>query len=400
MSKSVLLIITGSIAAYKSLDIIRRLREHGVSVTCVLTSAGVQFVTPLSLASLSGNPVYGDLFSLKDETEMGHIRLSREHDVIAVVPASADIIAKMATGRADDLASTTLLAANKPILLAPAMNTHMWEHPATQRNIAQLRKDSIHIIEPEEGELACGETGYGRLAAEETIVSAILGHLDNQRALTGIKALVTSGPTYESIDPVRFIGNRSSGKQGHAIAQALAEAGAEVTLITGHVHVPDPAQVRVVRVETAEEMLAASLLALPVDVAVCCAAVSDWRAKKTLAHKIKKRVNASPPVIELTPNPDILQTLATLKKKRPSLVIGFAAETELLKKNAEIKLHDKGCDWIIANDVSGGKVLGKDDTSALLVTAEGNEEWANVSKQELARRLAGRIVQHLGEKHA
>jgi phosphopantothenoylcysteine decarboxylase/phosphopantothenate--cysteine ligase len=392
VSKSVLLIVTGSIAAYKSLDVIRRLRERNVKVTCVLTKGGAEFVTPLSLASLSGNPVYGDLFSLKDETEMGHIRLSRAASLIAVVPASADIIAKMAAGNADDLATATLLASDKPIVIAPAMNERMWEHPATKRNIAQLKKDGIQFIAPDAGALACGEIGQGRLAGVDTIVSSIMERLGGEGRLKGLSALVTSGPTFEAIDPVRFIGNRSSGKQGHAIAAALADAGVSVTLIAGPTSQPDPQDVKIVRVETAEEMLAACKGALPADIAVCCAAVSDWRAKKPLDHKLKKRANDSPPEIELAFNPDVLATLATLKAKRPKLVIGFAAETESVVRNAAEKRTQKGCDWIVANDVSQGKVFGKDETHAFLITAKGSEEWQGISKAELAQKLVKKII--------
>jgi len=392
MKKSVLLIVTGSIAAYKSLDVIRRLRECGVTVTCVLTKGGAEFVTPLSLASLSGNPVYGELFSLKDETEMGHIRLSREASLIAVVPASADIIAKMAAGNADDLATATLLASDKPVLIAPAMNERMWEHPATKRNLAQLKKDGIGIIEPDSGALACGEIGQGRLAEVDTIVEAIVAKLGGNGKLAGLSALVTSGPTFEAIDPVRFIGNRSSGKQGHAVAAALADAGAKVTLITGPTAEPAPDDVVVVRVESAEQMLAACKAALPVDIAVCAAAVSDWRAKNPLDHKLKKRANDSPPEIPLAFNPDILQTLSQLKAQRPKLVVGFAAETETVMKNATAKRKEKSCDWIVANDVSGGKVFGAETTSAFLITAKQTEEWKNISKRELADRLVDKII--------
>jgi phosphopantothenoylcysteine decarboxylase/phosphopantothenate--cysteine ligase len=396
MNTSLLLIISGSIAAYKSLDVIRRLREQGVDVTCILTRGGAEFVTPLSVASLSGNPVYSELFSLKDETEMGHIRLARENDVIAVIPASADFIAKMAAGRADDLACATLLASDKPVVIAPAMNTKMWEHPATQRNLTQLRADGVHIIEPDAGELACGEIGQGRLAGMEHIVTAVMRQLTGSQPLKGLSALVTSGPTLEAVDPVRFIGNRSSGKQGYAIAAALAQAGAKVTLVSGPTSEPYPAGVQVVAVESAEQMLAASLTALPADIAVCAAAVCDWKAAKTFTHKIKKRANASPPAIELHLNPDILQTLAMAKAKRPKLVIGFAAETQNVIKNATAKRKSKGCDWIIANDVSGGKVFGADATSATLITAKASETWDNISKTELARRLTGHIIHHFG----
>ncbi len=398
MSKSVLIIITGSIAAYKTLDVIRRLRERSAKVTAILTKGGAEFVTPLSVAALSGGEVYSDLFSLKDESEMGHIRLSRENDLIAVIPASADIIAKMANGLADDLATATLLATDKPVIIAPAMNTRMWEHSATQRNIERLRKDNIRVIEPADGELACGETGNGRLADVDTVAETILRELSGERPLEGLSALVTSGPTYEPIDPVRFIGNRSSGRQGYAIAEALHEAGAEVTLVTGPSAEPLPEQVRVVRVETAEEMLAASTSALPADIAVCCAAVSDWRAKKPLMQKMKKRANETPPAIDLALNPDILHTLSHLKTGRPALVIGFAAETDNLKKNAIAKRQSKGCDWIVANDVSGSKVFGEDNTNALFITGNSAEEWGSLSKKDLAARLVGKIAQHVNKK--
>ncbi len=398
MNKSALLIITGSIAAYKSLDVIRRLRERDVRVTCVLTKGGAEFVTPLSLASLSGNPVYSDLFSLKDETEMGHIRLSRENDVIAVIPASADMIAKMVAGRADDLASTTLLATDKPVLIAPAMNSKMWEHPATRRNLAQLRKDGIHIIEPDAGALACGEIGQGRLAEVDTIVAAIIHQLEGDKPLAGLTALVTSGPTYEAIDPVRFIGNKSSGKQGHALAEALAQAGASVTLVTGPTSEGLPKEADIIQVTTAEEMLEACKAALPKDIVICCAAVSDWRVKTPFAQKLKKRANESPPAIELVANPDILRTISTLKTKRPKLVVGFAAETQTVQKNAEAKRISKGCDWIIANDVSGGQVFGSENTSAVFIAASGSEQWKNISKKELAQKLMQKIMDYFPAK--
>lgn len=398
MSKSVLLIVTGSIAAYKTLDVIRRLREHGVCVTTILTKGGAEFVTPLSLASLSGEAVYSDLFSLKDEQEMGHIRLSRENDLVAVIPASADIIAKMAAGITDDLATATLLATDKPVTIAPAMNTKMWEHKATRRNIAQLRRDGIDIIEPESGDLACGEIGSGRLAEVETIVEHLLQRLHGGRPLTGFSTLVTSGPTHEPIDPVRFIANRSSGKQGIAIARALSEAGARVTLVTGPTSETIPQDIKTVRIETAEQMLAACTSSLPADIAVCCAAVSDWRVKSPFRQKLKKRNNASAPSLDLIGNPDILHTLSTLKQNRPRLVIGFAAETEKLKQNAAAKLKNKGCDWIIANDVSDGQVFGKEKTSALFLSRKTSEEWNSISKQQLAENLVEKIVCHFNKK--
>lgn len=397
MQPSVLLIITGSIAAYKTPDLVRRLRGQGISVTCVLTKAGAAFVTPLSLASVSGQPVYDDLWSLKDETEMGHIRLSREHDLIAVVPASADMLAKMASGRADDLASAILLAADKPVLAAPAMNTKMWEHIATQRNIARLKADGVRFIEPEAGELACGETGQGRLASVDALAAAIAASVKGPSGagpLAGRKAVVTSGPTYEPIDPVRFIANRSSGKQGHAIASALADAGAEVTLVTGPVALPDPANVTCIHVETTHEMLTACEAVLPADVFIGCAAVSDWRARDPLDHKIKKRANDSPPDIKLALNPDIVRTIAASGPHRPRLVVGFAAETESLEENAEAKRESKGCDWIVANSVADGAIFGADDTAALLLGYGETQRWDALSKQELARRLTQNVARY------
>lgn len=391
MSKSVLLIITGSIAAYKMPDMVRRLRDRGVRVTCVLTQAGAQFVAPLALAAVSGSPVYSDLFSLKDETEMGHIRLAREHDLIAVVPASADFIAKMATGRADDLASAILLAVKVPVIIAPAMNAKMWEHKATQRNVQQLREDEVHIIEPSSGELACGEVGQGRLAEYDQVIETLLQKLDITGSLKGLRALVTSGPTIERIDPVRFLSNRSSGKQGNALASALAESGAVVTLVTGPTQEPLPEGVTIIRVETAQQMLAACTSALPFDIAICCAAVSDWRAKEPWDRKLKKRANDSVPTIELALNPDILQELAGLKSNRPHLVIGFAAETEAVLENTKQKREVKDCDWIIGCDVSGGKTFGEDMTQAVFIDAQTSEDWGRISKQELAKKMVEKI---------
>lgn len=398
MSKSVLVIVSGSIAAYKSLDVIRRLRERGVKLSVILTKGGAEFITPLSVSALSGGAVYSDLFSLKDESEMGHIRLSRENDLVAVIPASADIIAKMANGEADDLATATLLATDKPVIIAPAMNTRMWEHPATKRNIAQLIKDGVEIIAPDSGSLACGEIGGGRLAEVDTVVESLLQKLEGNRPLAGLSALVTSGPTYEPIDPVRFIGNRSSGKQGNAIAEALSNAGAKVTLVSGPVSETLPDNVEAVRVETADEMLVAVNSALPADIAVCCAAVSDWKVKKPFAEKLKKRANATAPAIDLALNPDILHTLSTAKSARPKLVVGFAAETGNLKKNAKEKRARKGCDWILANDVSDGQVFGKDETRILFVTSGKTEDWGRMSKQELAKKLVAEITGHFAGK--
>ncbi len=395
--KSILLIISGSIAAYKSLDLIRRLTERGIEVRCILTRGGEQFVTPLSIASLTGTPVYQELFSLKDETEMGHIRLSREADLIVVAPASADLIAKMAQGYADDLASTTLLASNKTILVAPAMNTRMWQHPAVVRNVKQIAADGCRIIEPGAGMLACGEIGAGRMAEPEVILEAILAHFNAAQPLKGIKALVTSGPTHEDIDPVRYIGNRSSGRQGHAIAAALARQGAEVILVTGPTEMADPAGVTVKKVTSARQMLEACEKSLPVDVAVCAAAVGDWRAESTAAHKLKKRGGESTALV-LVENTDILHAIATHPKKRPALVVGFAAETGALLKNATDKRRRKGADWIVANDVSDGKVFGAGDNEVTLVTAKGAEPWPLMSKEAVAERLVERIAGYLKRK--
>lgn len=397
MRHSIVLIISGSIAAFKALELLRRLKERDIDVRCILTKGGEQFVTPLSVASLSGNPVYGDLFSLKDETEMGHIRLSREADLIVVAPASADLIAKMAAGLTDDLATATLLASNKPILVAPAMNTQMWQHAATQRNIRQIAKDGAQIIEPGAGMLACGETGAGRMAEPDVILDAILRQLNRDQPLKGVKALVTSGPTHEAIDPVRYIGNRSSGKQGHAIASALASLGADVTLVTGPTSLPDPKGVTTRRVTSAQDMLQVCEQSLPVRVAVCAAAVSDWRTPAATS-KIKKRPGQSAPALSLLENIDILHTIATHPKKRPQLVIGFAAETENLLKNAAAKRKRKGCDWIVANEVSETKGMGADNNEVTLVTAKGSEPWPLMSKDAVAARLAQKIAQALFRK--
>lgn len=395
----ILLVVGGGIAAYKCLELIRRGRERGLEFRCVTTRAAEQFVTPLSLESLAGSRVWRDLFTLGEEAEMGHIRLSREADLVVVAPATADLLAKMANGHADDLASTLLLATDKPVLVAPAMNPRMWAHPATQRNVAQLHQDGIAFVGPEFGDMACGETGPGRMAEPDAILAAILALLEpKERPLAGRRALVTSGPTHEPIDPVRFLANRSSGRQGHAIARALAEAGADVTLVTGPVALPDPPGVRTLHVETAREMLAACLAALPVDVAVCAAAVCDWRPARTAASKLKKREGEPPPVLELEENPDILQTLATHPQLRPRLVIGFAAETEEVAARALAKLERKGCDWILANDVGPGTgVFGGERNRILLVGRDGRiEAWPELDKLEVGRRLAKLIAGQLG----
>ena len=395
--KRILLIISGGIAAYKSLDLIRRLRQDGAGVRCVLTAGGAQFVTPLSLAALTEDKVYTDLFSLTDESEMGHIRLSREADLVVVAPATADLLAKMAAGLADDLATTALLATDKPVLAAPAMNVRMWHHPATQANINTLSARGVRWVGPEEGDMACGEWGLGRMAEPETIVAAITSFLDRGHSMAGRRALVTSGPTYEPIDPVRFVANRSSGRQGHAIAEALAGLGAETTLVSGPTPLVDPGGVRVVRVETAREMLDACLSALPVDVAVCAAAVSDWSIAQPAAQKIKKTPDAAPPALVLAENPDILARLSANNGTRPRLVIGFAAETGRVVENAIDKRHRKGCDWIVANDVSPGTdTFGGADNTVHVVTEDGTENWPPMSKRAVAERLAERIATTLG----
>ena len=392
--KRVLLIVAGGIAAYKALALIRLLRGAGCGVTCVLTRAGAQFVTPLSLQALSESKVYTDIFSLTDESEMGHIQLSRAADLLVVVPATADLLAKMAAGLADDLASTVLLATDKKVLVAPAMNVRMWQHPATAANMATLAARGVAVVGPDEGAMACNEFGPGRLAEPPAILAAIARLLaPAPQPLAGTHALVTSGPTHEPIDPVRYLANRSSGKQGHAIAAALASLGARVTLVSGPVAIADPPGVRVVRVETAAAMLAACQAALPATVAICAAAVADWRMAHPAAGKIKKIPGAAPPVLELVPNPDILATLCAPGPARPRLVIGFAAETAELRANAEAKRARKGCDWIVANDVSPESgIMGGDDNAVHLITAEGTEDWPRLPKSEVATRLAARIA--------
>ncbi|OYY04345.1 MAG: bifunctional phosphopantothenoylcysteine decarboxylase/phosphopantothenate synthase [Acidocella sp. 35-58-6] len=392
--KRVLLIITGGIAAYKALELIRLLTKAGCGVTCVLTKAGAQFVTPLSLQALSGAKVYTDLFSLTDESEMGHIELSRAADLVVVVPASADILAKMAAGLADDLASTLLLATDKRVLVAPAMNVRMWEHAATQANLATLTKRGVLIVPPDEGPMACGEFGPGRLAEPPVILAAIARTLGAGGPLAGKHVLVTSGPTHEPIDPVRYLGNRSSGKQGHAIAAALAALGARVTLVSGPVSIPDPLGVSVVHVETALEMLAAVQEALPADVAVCAAAVADWRVETLAAHKIKKTGEA-PPALNLTENPDILRIISTPGPRRPRLVVGFAAETENLYTHAAAKRERKGCDWIIANNVGGTGIMGGDSNEVTLINDAGEEIWPIMGKHDVAVKLAALIAQEV-----
>ncbi|MGD9539245.1 MAG: bifunctional phosphopantothenoylcysteine decarboxylase/phosphopantothenate--cysteine ligase CoaBC [Alphaproteobacteria bacterium] len=401
-NKRILLIVAGGIAAYKSLELVRRLRERGAAVRCVLTRAGTEFVTPLALGALSEDKVYGDLFSLTDEAEMGHIQLSRNADLLVVAPATADIIAKMANGLADDLASTVLLATDKPVLIAPAMNVRMWQHAATQRNLAQLEADGVLRVGPEAGPMACGEFGEGRMAEPADIIAAIEAALATSGALAGIRALVTSGPTYEPIDPVRFIGNRSSGKQGHAIAAACARLGAGVTLVSGPTALPDPLGVSTIHVETAQQMLEACEAALPADVAVCAAAVADWRVATPAAEKIKKSAGKAEPKLELVRNPDILGTLSGRRNGRPRLVIGFAAETERVEEHARAKLASKGCDWILANDVSpeAGTFGGDANTIHLFKAdpaggAAAVEHWPPASKAAVAERLAREIANAL-----
>ena len=394
--KRILLIVGGGVAAYKALELTRLLRKAGIGVRPVLTKAGEQFITPLSLAAISEDKVYSELFSLTDEAEMGHIELSRSADLVVVAPATADLIAKAAHGLANDLASTTLLATDKPVLMAPAMNVRMWEHPATRRNISELKGDGVLFVGPDEGAMACGEYGFGRLAEPPAIFAAIMAALEGPaaRPLAGKRAIVTAGPTAEPIDPVRVLTNRSSGKQGFAIAQALAELGAEVTLVAGPVAVPTPAGVRRVDIETAREMLAACEAALPADIAVCVAAVSDWRPESAAGTKMKKGADG-PPTISLVENPDILATLST-SPRRPALVVGFAAETNDVEAYAQAKLARKGCDWIVANDVSVAGTMGGDDNAVSIVTKDGVERWDRTAKSEVARKLAERMAQALG----
>lgn len=394
--RRILLIVSGGIAAYKALELVRLLRGQGVVVTAVLTAGGAQFVTALSLQTLTEQRVFTDLFSLTEDSEIGHIRLSRSADLVVVAPASADILARMAAGLADDLASTLLLATDKPVLVAPAMNVRMWRHPATLTNMAKLVSRGVHVVGPGEGPMACNEYGPGRLAEPPAIVAAIAALLDRPRPLAGRHALVTSGPTQEPIDPVRYIANRSSGRQGHAIAAALAELGARVTLVSGPVAEPDPPGVAVAHVETAAEMLAACERALPADVAVCAAAVADWRVDGANASKLKKVPGGAPPSLRLVANPDILATLSRHSDRRPRLVVGFAAETEDVVTNAQAKLARKGCDWIVANDVRPETgVMGGEANAVHLVTAEGVEDWPMAPKREVAQRLAARIAKVL-----
>ncbi len=391
--KRILLIIGGGIAAYKSLLLIRDLAKIGVRTRAILTKAGAQFVTPLSIGALTEDKVYQELFDLTDEAEMGHIQLSRSADMIVVAPATADLMARAAQGLANDLASTALLATDKPVLMAPAMNVRMWNHPATQRNLERLRADGVRLIGPDAGEMACGEFGPGRMAEPQAILAAIealYAERAQAHSLAGKRILITAGPTREPIDPVRFLSNQSSGKQGYAIAQALAQLGAQVHLVSGPVDLPAPPGVRLERVETARAMLAACEAALPVDGAICVAAVADWRPIEAASCKIKKGADG-PPLIALTENPDILAALARRTGNRPRLVIGFAAETDSIEAHASTKLAKKGCDWIVANDVSGD-VMGGSHNEVAILRAGGVERWPRMSKAEVARRLAAQIA--------
>lgn len=388
--KKLLLVIGGGIAAYKCLDLIRRLRERGVIIQAILTKGGEQFVTPLSVSSLIEDKVYQELFSLTDEAEMGHIRLSRENDLILVAPASADLMAKMACGIADNLATTTLLAANKPIMIAPTMNSQMWANPATQHNLNTLIERGISVISPADGDLACGEVGTGRLAEVDDIVAEVESFFLNKidGPLKGKNITITAGPTYEDIDPVRYIANKSSGKQGYAIATALQQEGANVTLISGPTNIEKPREVKFINVKSARDMMAATENALPADVLICVAAVADWHVKNANDQKIKKHGNDLPK-IEFAENPDILKTISH-HEKRPSLVIGFAAETENVIENAKSKLNKKGCDWILANDVSGD-VMGGNENKIHFITNNGIKNWPSMDKKSVARQLTHNI---------
>ncbi len=393
-SKRILLIIGGGIAAYKSLDLIRRLRERGADVTAVLTRAGSEFVTPLSVSALAGEAVHTDLFDLTTEAEMGHIQLSRSADLVVVAPATADLMGKMAAGLANDLASTLLMATDKPVLLAPAMNVRMWDHPATQRNLSVLQGDGVGVVGPNEGDMACGEFGPGRMAEPLEIVAAIEGALGDG-PLTGRRILVTSGPTHEPIDPVRYIANRSSGAQGSALGKALAALGAEVVFVTGPADVPPPTGVQIVRVQTAAEMYDAVHASMPVDVAIFAAAVADWRVTSAASHKLKKSKEGLP-ALELAENPDILAGVSQMKKGRPALVVGFAAETDDVLANAKAKRKRKGCDWIVANDVSPETgIMGGSENDVVLITADMSEDWPRMGKYAVAEKLAKRIAQAL-----
>ncbi len=397
--KRILLIIGGGIAAYKSLELIRLITKAGGHVTPVLTAAGAEFVTPLSVAGLAGTKAYTNLFDLTDEAEMGHIQLSRSADLVVVAPATADLMAKMATGQADDLASTLLLATDTPVMIAPAMNVRMWVHPATQRNLHTLQADGISVVGPNDGDMACGEFGPGRMAEPDEIFGEIAMRLPSSGPLSGRRILLTAGPTHEPIDPVRYIANRSSGLQGIAIAEALRDLGAEVVMICGPVAQPMPHGVRVVQVETATEMMSAARTALPADCGIFAAAVADWRVSSAADQKMKKDGSGNIPPLSLTENPDILKSISEMPAgKRPALVIGFAAETEEVVGNAMTKRERKGCDWIVANDVSPETgVMGGLENAVTLITEEGAEPWERASKVHVARRLALKIAETLGQ---
>jgi phosphopantothenoylcysteine decarboxylase/phosphopantothenate--cysteine ligase len=393
--RTILLVVGGGIAAYKSLDLIRRLRERGAAVRCILTAGAQRFITPLAAAGISGQRAHTDLFDREDEAEIGHIRLARDADLVVVAPATANLMARMAGGHADDLASTVLLATTLPILVAPAMNVRMWLHPATQRNLALLRADGVRVVGPNDGPMAEAETGPGRMSEPLEIVAAAEAALAPSGPLAGRRVVVTSGPTHEPIDPVRYIANRSSGRQGHAIARAAAEAGADVTLVSGPVAIPDPPGVRTVRVESAREMLAAVEAALPAEIGIFAAAVADWRVDRPADQKMKKDGRGLP-ALALVENPDILATVARHDERRPALVVGFAAETEKVVDHARAKLARKGCDLIVANDVSPeGGVMGGERNTVHLVSADGIETWPTLPKDEVARRLVARLARML-----
>jgi len=396
--KSVLLIIGGGIAAYKCLELIRLLKKSGIGVRVIMTKAAQNFVTSLSVASLSGEKVFDDLFSLTDETEMGHIELSRSADLVVVAPATADLMAKMVHGLAGDLATTALLATDKPVLIAPAMNVRMWLHAATQRNLATLKSEGIHVVGPDEGDMACGEYGPGRMAEPQEILGRIQALLSPQaRPLSGKSVLITAGPTREPIDPVRFISNHSSGKQGYALAEQALALGATVTLVSGPVEIAAPLGVTLIKVETAREMLAAVMATPKIDLAICAAAVADWRVENPAKQKLKKEHSASPPQLQFSANPDILKTLSEPGPKRPHVVVGFAAETENVVANAKLKLKHKGCDLIVANDVSEGSgVFGGERNLVHLVSAAGVEDLPQLSKTEVAARILEAAVKLLG----
>lgn len=398
--KKILLIIGGGIAAYKCLDLIRRLKERGVKVQAILTKAGEQFVTPLSVSSLTENKVYQDLFSLTDEAEMGHIRLSRENDLILVAPATANLMAKMAVGIADNLATTTLLATNKSVMIAPTMNSQMWGHPATQSNLNVLKERGVLVIPPADGDLACGEVGTGRLAEVQTIIEHVEGFFLNKTDSSSLKnknIIITAGPTYEAIDPVRYIANHSSGKQGYAIATALQKTGAKVTLISGPTKLEPPRDVKVINVISASQMYDAVEKSLPADVVICVAAVADWRIDQIASQKIKKE-KGSLPTLNLVENPDILKVVSNHKSKRPKLVVGFAAESEKIIEHAKNKLEKKGCDWIVANDISGD-VMGGDNNQVYFITHKETTQWPKQTKAGVAKALTTEIEAFFKDKN-